>query len=75
MCACSFGTSFAVCSTGSSSSSRYDPDLLRSDVALAKNRVARLKLEVDESHHEMQNTKHGVEMLSRYVCSRNQGVS
>lgn len=58
-----------MCSSGSSGSARYDPDLLRSDVAHAKNRVARLKQELDEIQHVMQYTRHGVETLSRYSAA------
>ncbi|CAG0920590.1 unnamed protein product [Notodromas monacha] len=62
----------SLCSSGSSSSTRYNPDLLRSDVALAKTRVSRLKQELEEIQNDVQYTKHGVEMLSsveRDFCS------
>ena len=53
---------FLVNSTTSSvSSTKYDPDLLRSDVALARNRVARLKRELEQVNLEMQYKQQGLE--------------
>ena len=56
-----------VCSSTSSASTKYDPDLLKSDVALAKNRVSRLKRELEQIRAEMSCTQRGVETLTSYV--------
>ena len=45
-------------------STKYDPDLLKSDVALAHNRVSRLKRELEQIRAEMKSTKRGVETLA-----------
>lgn len=55
---------FAVCSTSSSTSTKYDPDLLRADVALARNRVERLKQELLQIRTEVKYTEQGVENLA-----------
>ena len=55
--------------TSSVSSTKYDPDLLRSDVALARNRVARLKRELEQINMEMQYKQQGVDRLTRYAHS------
>ena len=52
--------------TSSVSSTKYDPELLRSDVALARNRVARLKRELEQINMEMQYKQQGVDRLTRY---------
>ncbi|XP_060530256.1 protein kibra isoform X2 [Cylas formicarius] len=54
----------SLCSTTSSVSTKYDPDLLKSDVAMAKNRVSRLKSELEQIRNEMNFTQRGVETLS-----------
>ncbi|EEB17221.1 myosin-2 heavy chain, non muscle, putative [Pediculus humanus corporis] len=46
------------------SSTKYDPDLLKSDVALARNRVSRLKRELEQIKTEMTCTQRGVETLA-----------
>ena len=51
--------------TSSVSSTKYDPDLLRSDVNLARNRVARLKRELEQINMEMQYKQQGVDRLTR----------
>lgn len=51
-----------VCSN--TSSTKYDPDLLKSDVALARNRVSRLKRELEQIRAEMTCTQRGVETLA-----------
>ncbi len=48
------------------SSTKYDPDLLRADVAHARNRVSRLKRELDQVSLEVQYKQHGVDRLARY---------
>ena len=53
--------------TSSVSSTKYDPDLLRSDVALARNRVARLKRELEQINMEMQYKQQGVDRLTRFA--------
>lgn len=57
----------AVCSSASSISTKYDPDLLKSDVAHARARVTRLKRELEQIGLEMSCTQRGVETLSKYV--------
>lgn len=56
-----------MCSSSSSISTKYDPDLLKSDVALAKSRVSRLKSELEQIRTEMAYTQRGVETLARLV--------
>lgn len=53
-----------MCSSTSSVSTKYDPDLLKSDVAMAKNRVSRLKSELEQIRNEMTYTQRGVETLT-----------
>lgn len=52
-------------SNSSIGSNKYDPDLLKADVNLAKNRVARLRRELEQIHAEMQYKERGVETLTR----------
>ncbi|XP_050297590.1 protein kibra isoform X2 [Anthonomus grandis grandis] len=54
----------SLCSTTSTISTKYDPDLLKSDVAMAKNRVSRLKSELEQIRSEMNFTQRGVETLT-----------
>lgn len=54
----------SLCSSSSSVSTKYDPDLLKSDVALAQNRVSRLKRELEQIRAEMNSTQRGVETLA-----------
>ncbi|KAG5886982.1 hypothetical protein JTB14_006623 [Gonioctena quinquepunctata] len=54
----------SLCSSNSNVSTKYDPDLLKSDVALAKNRVSRLKCELEQIRNEMTYTQRGVETLT-----------
>lgn len=56
-----------VCSSSSNISTKYDPDLLKSDVAHARERVTRLKRELEQIGVEMSCTRRGVETLSKYV--------
>nr|XP_029709675.1 protein kibra-like [Aedes albopictus] len=53
----------SLCSSTSSCSTKFDPELLRADLALAKERVFRLKKELSRIHKEMHNTQKGVETL------------
>lgn len=55
---------FAVNSTASSSSTKYDPDLLKSDVHHAKARVQRLKRELANINSEVDFKQRGVETLN-----------
>lgn len=52
-----------MCSTSSSSSTKFDPELLRAELGLAKNRVFRLKKELTRIHNEMAYTQRGVDAL------------
>lgn len=54
-------------SSASGVSTKYDPDLLKSDVALAKDRVSRLKSELEQIKNEMRYTQKGVDTLTKYV--------
>lgn len=52
-------------STSSGSSTKFDPDLLKADVALAKNRVARLRRDLDVAKAEFSYQQRGIDMLSQ----------
>lgn len=52
-------------SNSSVGSTKYDPDLLKSDVNLARNRVARLKRELEQIQAEMVYKEQGVETLTQ----------
>lgn len=52
-------------SNSSVGSTKYDPDLLKQDVNHAKNRVARLKRELEQIGVEMTYKERGVETLSK----------
>ncbi|KAK3922478.1 Protein kibra [Frankliniella fusca] len=54
----------SLCSSSSSVSTKYDPDLLKSDVALAQSRVSRLKRELEQIRAEVTSTQRGVENLA-----------
>ncbi|CAH0560752.1 unnamed protein product [Brassicogethes aeneus] len=54
----------SLCSSTSSVSTKYDPDLLKSDVTMAKNRVSRLKSELEQIRNEMTYTQRGVDTLA-----------
>lgn len=49
----------------SACSTKYDPDLLKADVALAKSRVARLKREVEQAEADVQFSERGLRTLER----------
>ena len=55
--------SVSVNSTSSTSSTKYDPDLLKSDVHHARARVQRLKRELASINSEMNFKERGVETL------------
>ena len=59
---------FPVNSTASSSSTKYDPDLLKSDVHHAKARVQRLKRELANINSEVDFKQRGVETLHTWVA-------
>jgi len=65
MCRCC-----AVNSVGSSVCSRYDPDVLRQEVAVRKQHVEQLRRELRHMKTEMQHTQDGVHALSMYdvIC-------
>ncbi|XP_014207758.1 protein kibra isoform X2 [Copidosoma floridanum] len=54
----------SLCSSTSSLSTKYDPDLLKCDVALARKRVSRLKRELEQIRAEMNCTQRGVDTLA-----------
>ncbi|KAJ8679667.1 hypothetical protein QAD02_015454 [Eretmocerus hayati] len=54
----------SLCSSTSSLSTKYDPDLLKCDVALARKRVSRLKRELEQIRAEMSCTQRGVDTLA-----------
>lgn len=64
-----YSSNVSLYSVGSSSSgsttTKYDPDLLKADVALAKERVARLKRELDQIKTEVYYKEQGIEALAR----------
>ena len=51
----------------SACSTKYDPDLLKADVALARTRVARLKREMEQIRIEMKYQEQGVKTLAESV--------
>lgn len=57
---------FSVSSSGSGAG-RCDPDLLKADVAMARNRVGRLKRELHQIKHEVANTEAGMQTLAQWV--------
>lgn len=48
-----------------SSTGRYDPDLLKQDVSLAKMRVLRLRQELDQIRQEVTYKQEGLQTLSQ----------
>ncbi|XP_014232669.1 protein kibra isoform X1 [Trichogramma pretiosum] len=62
---CTLGASrTSLCSSTSSLSTKYDPDLLKCDVAEARKRVSRLKRELEQIRAEMNCTQRGVDTLA-----------
>ena len=55
---------FSVNSNSSVGSTKFDPDLIKADVILAKKRVARLKRELEQIRAEMQYKEKGLETLA-----------
>ncbi|CAO1390749.1 unnamed protein product [Diamesa tonsa] len=53
----------SLCSSTSSCSTKFDPDLLRADLVLAKERVYRLRKEMARIQTEMSYTQRGVDTL------------
>lgn len=56
-------SSSAVCSSTTSISSKYDPELLKADLAVSKERVRRLKQELAQINSEISFTQRGVATL------------
>ncbi|XP_066941889.1 protein kibra isoform X3 [Macrobrachium rosenbergii] len=52
-------------SSSGSGAGRYDTDLLKADVALARSRVSRLKRELHQIKHEVANTEAGMQTLAQ----------
>ncbi|CAL4125792.1 unnamed protein product, partial [Meganyctiphanes norvegica] len=52
-------------SSSGSGAGRCDPDLLKADVAMARNRVGRLKRELHQIKHEVANTQAGMQTLAQ----------
>ena len=53
-----------VNSNSSVGSTKYDPDLLKADVNLARKRVDRLRHELAQIHAEMQYKQKGLDTLA-----------
>jgi len=53
----------SLCSSASSCSTKFDPDLLRADLVLAKERVYRLRKEMAKIQTEMTYNQQGLETL------------
>ncbi|XP_048190112.1 protein KIBRA-like [Perognathus longimembris pacificus] len=51
--------------SGSSSSSKYDPEILKAEIATTKSRVNRLKREMVHLQHELQFKEHGFQTLKK----------
>ncbi|XP_064608638.1 protein WWC2-like isoform X2 [Liolophura sinensis] len=71
-------TSLNSSSSMGSTSTKYDPDLLKMDVEDAQNRVARLKRELEQIRTEMQYKQQGLETLAQVdekVAGLNGGYS
>ncbi|XP_035680896.1 protein KIBRA-like isoform X1 [Branchiostoma floridae] len=56
-------SSTSLCSSSSTASTKYDPDLLKAEVATARTRVGRLKREVDQMRSELYYKQKGVDTL------------
>lgn len=53
--------------TTTSTTSRHDPDLLRSEVSQARGRVAQLRKELRQARAEVASAKRGVDTLTELV--------
>uniref|UniRef100_F6X2F2 WW and C2 domain containing 1 n=1 Tax=Ornithorhynchus anatinus TaxID=9258 RepID=F6X2F2_ORNAN len=51
--------------SGSSSSSKYDPDILKAEIATAKSRVNKLRREMAHMRQELQFKEHGFQTLKK----------
>ena len=51
-------------SSGGSGTGRCDPEFIKADVVMAKNRVSRLKRELYMMKHDLANTQAGINTLS-----------
>lgn len=51
--------------SSTSVSSKYDPDLLKADVEMARKRVARLKQELQQIHTDVWYKEKGLDTLSK----------
>lgn len=58
------GSNLSLNSTTSTTSTKYDPDLLKADVAHARARVQRLRRELANIHSEVEYKSKGVETLN-----------
>ena len=57
----------SVNSNSSVGSTKYDPDLIKADVILARKRVDRLRHELEQIRAEMQYKQRGLDTLAMYV--------
>lgn len=57
----------SVSSSTTSISSKYDPELLKADLAVSKERVRRLKQELAQINSEISFTQRGVATLYEWV--------
>lgn len=55
---------FPVCSSNSSINTRHDPELLKAELAMAKERVWRLKRELLQINSDITYTQRGVDTLN-----------
>lgn len=58
-----------VCSSSSSISTRQDPEVLKADLVVAKDRVQQLKRELLQITSDITYTQRGVNTLHSYVSS------
>ena len=54
-------------SNSSVGSTKYDPDLIKADVILARKRVDRLRHELEQIRAEMQYKQRGLDTLAMYI--------
>ncbi|XP_058064430.1 protein kibra [Anopheles bellator] len=64
----------SICSS-TSSCTKFDPELLRADLAIAKERVFRLKKELSRIQKEMRSTQKGVDTLASVEQKLNSHVN
>lgn len=58
---------FLVASSSSSLSSKYDPDLLRAEIEIARQRVTKLKMEEHYARHDLRGKQRGIQTLARFA--------